>query len=167
MIARRGYPVLFIALCFGLGPILPAAAHTVSFLVIETGLNEESPARQASAVWENNLLDVFFEAGHIVSNAPILRLEAPPAADFPEEAREDFDEAALGGADFFVLALLDYRNGPGGGEDGPGEISLRVFRTGSRRLVYEQRYAGKPVLPAEEELSAAKSAARALLAHLR
>ena len=63
-------------------------AATVSFLVIETGLTDEAGSRQHSGLWESGLLDVFFESGHIVSNAPILRLLSKPSGDFPEEAKD-------------------------------------------------------------------------------
>jgi hypothetical protein len=153
---RRGRFFLLLLLC--LGP--RAFGFTLSFLVIETGLGENGPHPEASLVWENRLLAEFFDAGHIVSNAPLLRLAEDPGTDFPGAAREDFEEAAAGGADFFVLALLDYRDAPDRRELKPRHLSLRVFRVDSRELMYRRDYAG-------EEPSGVDTPIRGLIGALR
>jgi hypothetical protein len=121
----------------------PLSAATVNFLVVETGSpRPDSPGEgalpfESSALWEACLLDVFFEAGHIVSNSPILRLAGLRAADFPgknspggefpREVRPELEEAALGGADYLVLVLLSYPPGAGDTKKRPEEVDMRIY----------------------------------------
>jgi hypothetical protein len=107
---------------FTLGTI---SAATVSFLVVETGLYEESERPQSSILWENGMMDVFFDAGHIVSNAPIMRIPEKTAEKLPEPVRVEFDQARNGGADYFIVVLLEY---PGGSavDGSPGVDSIPV-----------------------------------------
>jgi hypothetical protein len=120
-------------------PVFPA---TLSFLVLETGPGgETSAARVSSAVyessflWETCLLDVFFEAGHVVSNSPSLHFAGKSPADFPDkkdpgkefprEIRPELEDAIAGGVDYFILALLSYP--PGAADTKPEEVNLRVY----------------------------------------
>jgi hypothetical protein len=154
---------MLIALCFtGLGAF-PLSAATVSFLVLETGLRDENGESEASGLWESGLMDVFFDTGHIVSNAPIKRLDQRPAAVFPEEARADFDEAVEGGAEFFILVQLDYQEA----SEKPRRVSLRLFRINPYQLMFEQQYSGTSEAPVSEEFIHAKNAARAIISHLK
>ncbi|MDR2741436.1 MAG: hypothetical protein LBB98_04690 [Treponema sp.] len=157
-----------IILCIFAGIATPAFAYTVSFIVVETGQVQDGPGSEASHLWENELMDVFFNAGHIVSNAHTLRINSNTLKDFPDEAQGDFDEARQGGADFFVMALLNYQP-PGevpessGTAVRPRQIFLKVFRVNPCQKVYEQEYSGS----AGDESVRAKNAARASLSHLR
>jgi hypothetical protein len=144
----------------------PLSAATVSFLVIEAGLSEENGSSSWSILWENGLMDVFFEEGHIVSNAPIKRLELRPQKDFPDEALEDMREAVEGGSEYFILALLDYPPPAGTEIPRPRNIVLRIFRAGSRQPLYEQRYEGKPFLNRGDEFTRIKQSVRGLIPHL-
>ena len=162
--ASRG-PLLGLLVCGLLAIRLEAA--TVSFLVIETGLPEEVGTSQHSGMWESGLLDVFFEAGHIVSNAPVRRLARLPAETFPEEARADLAEAVEGGAEYFILALLDYPAPTSEAIQQPRQVSLRVFKTNPQKLLYEQRYADKPSATLDDEYTNLKKAVRGLTAHLQ
>ena len=163
-----------LALCALLAVRLEAA--TVSFQVIETGLPEELGTSQHSGLWESGLLDVFFEAGHIVSNAPVLRLARKPAAKFPDEIQANFAEALEGGAEYFVLALLEYAVPPGAGGppsgaalsnvQKPRNISLRVFKTKPYKLLYEQQYADGASADLKEAYDSVKRAVRTLIPHL-
>jgi hypothetical protein len=150
-------------------------AATVSFLVIETGLPAEWGASQHSGLWESGLLDVFYEAGHIVSNAPVLRLTEKPRAKFPEEARADLNEALQGGAEYIILALLEYeapadvKSGSGAAPadiQKPRNISLRVFRASPQTLLYEQQYTDKTSATLKDEYDSLKKAVRTLIPHL-
>ncbi|MDR1929290.1 MAG: hypothetical protein LBQ44_01550 [Treponema sp.] len=144
---------------------LPAA--TISFLVIETGLPADSARPESSSLWESGMMDSFFDAGHIVSNAPVLRVEHPPRdpeAKFPREASRELDEARLGGADFFVVIFLNYRNNPLGK---PGEIQVRIFRVSNGQLLYETacgEYTGDKI---EEEFQRIKKNAGKILPYLK
>ena len=147
-------------------PVLSLAAATVSFMVIETGLSPDSGANQHSYLWESGLLDVFFESGHIVSNAPTLRLDYMPEEIFPEEAARDRDEAIEGGIDFFVIAVLDYQN-RGDENSAPKNIFLRLFRARPWEMIYETRYADTKSRNTTEEFNNLKQAARGLTSRLK
>jgi hypothetical protein len=158
----------------GIGALLAVAlgvsarAATVSCMVIETGVQEESPAADSSRLWESALLDVFFEAGHIVSNAPIARAAEKPRESLPEEARAPLNEALEGGAEFFVVAALDYQDPPGTGDPQPRSVSLRIFKTAPYRVVYSRDYSGRDLHAAgKDETSGAMDLARALATYLR
>jgi hypothetical protein len=149
----------------------PLFAATVSFLVIETGLREtpgtsETP-RGYSALWEDSLLDVFFEAGHIVSNAPVMRLSRFPVEDFPEEALADLTEATEGGAEFFILAQLDYLSVQTNTEPVPQNIALRVYRTRPYAMVHEERLNGLGASTAKDESARAKQIVSRLIPHIK
>ena len=137
-------------------------AANVSFLVVETGLSFEAGANQHSGLWEDGLLDVFFDAGHIVSNAPILRIEAKPAWGFPEEAEGDLNEAIEGGADFFILAFLDYTVGA----NAPQNIFLQLYRIDPYKKIFEQQYTGKTFKSNKEEYDNLKAIVKGLVPHL-
>jgi hypothetical protein len=156
----------FLPLLLSFFVIRPLSAATVSFLVIETGLPSESGINQYSDLWESGLLDVFFESGHIVSNAPVLRLDYAPGEAFPAEAREALGEALDGGAEFFIIALLEYQQGSTGGFR-PGNVSLRVFRARNCELICEMKHTDTIVKPIKEEFDSLKNAARGLISRLK
>jgi hypothetical protein len=161
---KRGY-ILVLAWLMLISPVFAA---NISFLVIETGIREGSPVNEASSLWETGLLDVFFDAGHIVSNAPIMSLNKSQNKEIPDEARGNLEEAIQGGADFFILALLDYQgavavNVP---KIKPRTVSLRLFRTKPYKFLYEQFYSAQAQTPGNDELTNAKGAARLIIPHL-
>ena len=161
MSKKHFFPVLFLFMIM----LFPLNAATVSFLVIEAGLPMESPSVQYSGLWESGLLDVFFESGHIVSNAPMMRLEYQPAGGFPEEAQQDLDDALEGGVDYFIIALLEYQNR----EDNtarPQNISLRVFRTSPCKMIYERQYSDTKSKTIHEEYNSLKQIVRGLVPRL-
>ncbi|MDR2068989.1 MAG: hypothetical protein LBP71_03870 [Spirochaetaceae bacterium] len=161
---KRGYvPAL---LLFLLAPQVFAA--NISFLVIETGVREGSPVNESSNLWENTLLDVFFDAGYIVSNAPMMRLPDFQDKEIPDEVRGNLEDAVQGGADFFVLALLDYQgaaavNSP---KIKPQGVSLRLFSTDPYKFLYEQSYSALTQSPGYDELANAKRIVRMIISHL-
>jgi hypothetical protein len=161
--AKKGF---FAALVFGIFFTLPLEAATVSFLVIETGLSEEAGASQHSGLWESGLLDVFFEAGHIVSNAPILRLGKRPAKILPDEALGNLRDALEGSVDFFIIALLDYAAPNDAVIQKPEKIFLRLFNVISQKLIYEEQYTDKTSKNAGEEFTSLKQAVKGLVPHL-
>jgi len=123
-------------------------ASMISFLVIETGVPQEGRTLQHSLLWENTLLDVFFNAGHIVSNAPIQRLEAKPSADFLQSSALEMEREAIdGGVDYIVLAQLDYFS-----DSAPAEISFLIYRVRGRVKVLERRITGKSYRSTGDEL---------------
>jgi len=125
--------------------ILPCMfGATVSCLVIETGLPTGGPKSQYSTMWENNLMDVLFETGHIVSNGRMLRLDKKPPESLPGEAEKDFEEARQNGMDYFLIAIIEQNSGA-------QTVSLRLFSTKSQELIKEQVYANNSSRSAREE----------------
>ncbi|MDR2738591.1 MAG: hypothetical protein LBB68_01990 [Treponema sp.] len=147
-----------------------AQGATISFMVIETGLMGETPAIESSRLWEDALLDVFFDTGHIVSNTPIVRISEKPQKNLPDEAKISLNEAAEGGAEFFVVAVLDYQNLPGAELLllKPRSVSLRLFKTEPYRFLYSQEYTPTEIrITDSAEMANAMSAARKIAAHLK
>jgi hypothetical protein len=114
----------------------PVSAVNVSVLVAETGVRGGGPPFAISGIWEGILLDVFFEGGHIVSNAPILRLSSFPDKELPGEAVSDFYEAAGGGSEYFILAILDYSGVKQDGKQKQPDADIRLFSTRPYRMIH-------------------------------
>lgn len=148
--------MLVLLICFLAASHLNAA--TVSFLVIETGLARDMPTSQYSTMWENGLLDVFFEYGHIVSNSPLLRLYQKPDDGFPDEAERDYDEANEGGMNYFIIAVLEYPSPHGNANMKPKNVSLRLFSTKSTEMIIEQKYIDKEAKTQKEDYDNIKNA---------
>jgi hypothetical protein len=138
--------------------VFPLNAATVSFLVIETGLPAGSPISQYSSLWEDSLLDVFFESGHIVSNAPIMQLAEKPTEDLPYEAERDFDNAKDGGMRYFLVAIVDHNL--------PNNVSLRLFNTGSHELLQKQEHSNPGFKSSRDEQENIKKTIGAIAAQL-
>jgi hypothetical protein len=136
---------------------LPAGAATVSVLVMETGSPGEQTS-QYSIMWENGLLEVLFETGHIVSNSPRLTLDEKPSDGFPDEAEKDFEGAKEGGMDYFLIAIVDYTL---------SNVSLRLFSTSSPKMIREQKYKVTTYRNIKEEYDSIKAAAESMAVHLK
>jgi len=148
---------LLAGLFMGLIAVFPLNAANVSFLVMETGPSKEDPAGQYPILWENGLLEIFFESGHIVSNFPIMRIVEKPADDFPGEAERDFENAQMGGMDFFLVGIVDYaRSG----------VSLRLFSTKSTKMIQEEKYMVKTFKSTKEEYENIKTVVRVMAVRL-
>jgi hypothetical protein len=85
--------------------VFSICAANVSVLVIETGASEKN---NIADLWEDGILDVLFEDGHIVSNAKKIKLSVYPNEEFPPSAINELNEARDGGIDYFVIAILSY-----------------------------------------------------------
>jgi hypothetical protein len=148
---------IVIMVCIGMVALSPLCAANVSVLVIETGRPGENQNNQYTLLWENGLLDGFFEMGHIVSNSPIMQLVEKPVEGFPVEAERDFDNAQQGGMDYFIITVVDYTQ---------SYVSLRLFRTNSPTMIREQKHAVKSFRNTKEEQDNIKATVRAMAAHL-
>ena len=158
--AKRLTAVIFIGIFLALN----IEATMVSFFVIETGLSRNGVmSQQHSQQWENAFLDEFFNAGFIVSNTPILRLDSKPSARMEDFAIRDLDIAREGGADFLIVAQLDYIDD----SPLPGEISLFLFRVTPVRIIHERRMPGKTYRSDREEFDDLKTIVRGLIPFLR
>jgi hypothetical protein len=145
---------------------IPLQGAAISVMVAETGLHGNIPVSESSGLWESGLLDGFFDQGHIVSNAPIARLEGNPGKDFPEELRRDLNQALEGGMEFVVVVLLDYGGYAGSGAPQPQRISVRLFRLKPLQCITEQHYRGEGIKKPEEILAMARNTAGRILPHL-
>jgi hypothetical protein len=115
------------------------------------------------------MMGVFFDTGHIVSNSPMLRITEDFQEDeLPEDAWIAIREALDGGAEFFVIAKLDYQHPPRvlGKEPQPRAISIRLFRTNPFSFVYAQDYSVQSKITAKDEFINAMSAAKTITARL-
>lgn len=147
MIIKR----LCIVLFFIILAVFPLSAANVSFLVMEVGQKGRQVYTQYPVMWEDDLLDVFFESGHIVSNSPMLQLNNQPQDTFPNEAERDFENAQRGGMGYFMVAIVDY---------GLSDVTMRLFSTKSRELLKEHKYNVKSFRNTKEEHASIKSAVR-------
>ena len=114
-------------------------ANVISFYIVETGLPLESERKTASLLWENAFLDVFFDAGFIVTNYPMLRLETMPQGSIIQAAGFNLAEAQDAGIDYILIAQLDYTNP----SNGPDNISFFVFKVSNHLIVYEKKIVGR------------------------
>jgi hypothetical protein len=103
-------------------------------------------------------LEVFFESGHIVSNAPIIRLHERPDEEFPSEAERDFDFAKEGGMDYFIVAIIDHK--------APRNVSLRLFSVRTQKLIQNQTFTETPARNKSEEYENIVKAVEAFVVHL-
>ena len=134
----------------------------VSFFVVETGVPLEGGRRTHSIQWENALLDVFFDAGYIVSNAATLRLDSKPSGEAQTVFETDIIEARNTGANYFIIAQLDYNSGSAT----PMEITLVLFSTNPNKKIYESQMAGKTYRTTREEVDELTKIARGLIPHI-
>ena len=144
--------------------VLPLSASMVSFLVIEEGLQPGAEAGDYSALWEDSLMGTFFDAGHIVSNSPILRVEKLSAAVLPLEVQADYADAFRGGADFFIIAVLEYRTQDR--RTRPFTVSIKIFTTNSEQLIYENRFPAGNGINSQDEYLKAQETARIIAAQI-
>ena len=145
--------------------IFPVSASMVSFLVVETGISEDLPLNQISTIWESGLMAAFFDAGHIVTDSPVTRIEKKPQVDLSGTIASDFSEAAGYGAEYFVLGFIEYENQ--GGRAVPVGISLKLYKIDSKKLIVERNFpVGTAKSPAEEH-KLAQDAGAAIISHLQ
>ena len=149
---------LIAVLFAGIVAVLPLGAATVSVLVIETSLNTDSINSQYSELWENSLMDVFFDMGHIVSNSSRIWVNEKPKGGLPAEARSDVKDAYEGGMNYFVIAIVNYDL---------SDVSLRLFNTKSLQMVVERKYEVTAFRNTKDENENIKKAARAMAAYLK
>jgi len=132
-------------------------ATTVSFYVFEAGKNEEADTKM-SELWETAFMDVFFDAGYIISNAPIMRLEKSPSNILQVL---DFKEASVCGIDYMLVVLLDYKVGL----PSPEEVSFYVYKVTKKEKVFESKIRQKQV-PLKDDYNNMKSIARGFVPYI-
>ena len=143
----------------------PASASMVSFVIIETGLMEGTvDPQQYASLWEGSLMEVFFDAGHIVTNGPIMRLESRPGG-LSGSLEAGFEDALSGGAEYFIMGFLEFTFQ--GTRQIPSGITLKIYETNSRELIYEQEFAAGTGRNTNEESNIAQSAGRIIVSYIR
>jgi len=122
-----------IVIIIGISLIFSVGAATVSFYVIETGAKEDFDIKEPQSIlWENAFMDVFFDAGYIISNAPIMYLEKRPS-DVLQVV--DIEEAVACGIDYMLIVLLDYKKEL----KDSSEISFFIYRVIRNEKVFEKK----------------------------
>ena len=145
--------------------VFPAHASMVSFLVVETGLSDEAASSQYSSLWEGGLMSVFFDAGHIVTNYPVARMDKKPAVDLSGYIGIEFNEAAENGSEYFVLVFLEYQTQ--GRSALPTESILKLYRTDTKELIFEQSFPAGSARTLNEEYQLAQNAGRLILSNIK
>ena len=145
--------------------VFPVSASMVSFMVVETGLNDEIVSTQYASLWEGGLMEAFFNAGHIVTNYPITRMDKKPANDLSGSIRNDFNEAIEGGAEYFLLGYLDHQIR--GRSAVPTGITIKLYRTDSRELIFEQDFPAGTGRNLNEEYQLAQNTARLIIVNIK
>jgi hypothetical protein len=148
---------------------LPVYIHAVnvSIIVIETGSGAAISSENAGC-WEDNIMDVFFNEGHIVSNARSKRIAHFPQEEIPEEALRDLQAAQEGGSEFFVIALLNYSEKILDGNTKPETIILRLYRVNPYTYMREETVIvqGKTT-PLDSILTRTRIAAKNMISYMR
>jgi len=136
--------VLFLGVLF----VFNASAYMVSFFIIESGLPPEGTKNQYSQLWENAFFDVFFDAGYIVCNSPMMRLDSKPKMSLENFIQDEVDEARDGGADYFLVAQIDFSRD----SLRPSEVSIVLFKVTPFRLIKEKKITGKTYKSEKDEI---------------
>ncbi|MCL2231189.1 MAG: hypothetical protein FWC01_08855 [Treponema sp.] len=159
---KANFKVLMFTLIFGVAVSFSGFASMVAFYVVEAGVNENMEITRQGIIWENAFLDVFFEAGHIVSNAPLLRLNSMPQGDLLRSVAYDVIDDRSGGIDFVIIALLDYS----ANSSSPRKVTFYVYNVVTREKVLEREVPGRTYRNAREEFDDLKSMARGLVPYV-
>jgi len=145
--------------------VFPVSASMVSFLLVETGINDDAPNSQYTSLWEGGLMAAFFDAGHIVTNSPYTRIEKMPSQDLSGFVAEDFAEAVQGGAEYFILGYLEYKMD--GQKPVPVGMAIKVYTTGSKKLIHEQGFPAGTGRNLNEEFQLAQSVGRTIISQIK
>jgi hypothetical protein len=113
-------------------------------MVIETGVGAQSAGDAAARQWEDGIMEVFFDAGQVISNAPPLWLPACPPGDIPDAALRDLTDAGVGSSDYFIIAFLNYSDAITRGVTPlPTSALLRLYRVSPYRFLVEKSVTAK------------------------
>jgi hypothetical protein len=145
--------------------VAPVFAVNVSIMVVETGLKETGGGKDTASKWESGMMDVFFDTGHIVSNARSIVLNGIEAETILETIGHELREAEEGGAAYFVLAVLDYENKTVDTKT-PNRVSLRLYNIDKHTLIAEETYNWSKKLQQSDYFSNAKRAVRLIIPYM-
>lgn len=138
--------------------LMPAFSATFSVVVVETGLEEAAPTAEASSAWESGIMAALFDAGHIVSNAPIRR----------GGLGDSIDTAREGGARYLISAELSYDASTlDSKRPAPRSAVLTVHSLDPVRTLVEERSVLSGSSGASEDERMAKNAVQAALNRMK
>jgi hypothetical protein len=150
---------LFFGLFFIVSSFFSLYAANVSMVVLETGAAALA-AREPAGLWEEGIMEVFFNDGHIISNAKAKKIGAFPKQEFPEEALRDFQDADEGGSKYFIVALLNYGDELCAGAARPVSVTIRLFHVTPYQFLTETTIEDVKKAPVEDELNIARDCAK-------
>ena len=153
----------FIAVLLGLFLNFNIWASMITFYIIETGLPESSNINQYSSDWEDAFLDVFFDAGYIVSNAPIFRMSTIPAGNILQSVDINVAEARNWGIDYIFITFLDYSSGM----YYPEEIKFYIYNSATNENILERQIQGRVTGTARDESGNIRAFIRGLIPYIR
>ena len=152
----------------------PCSAATISVQIAEQGVSEDYPAVEASSAWEAGLLDSIFDAGHIASNGPLIRLGKSANIKDISIPNNEIDEARIGAADYIIYVLLEYASPK---KDDPTAKKIRLSPLRSTvllaqvspfKVLYRRVYNSlEPSTAGTEDQKTAQMVARDTIAHLK
>ena len=143
----------------------PAFASLISFSFVETGVGNDIPGTQHGSVWEGGLMEVFFNAGYIVTNSPLSRIERKPEHTLSGIILTEFEEAVEGGAEYFVLGFLECL--VDGGSAVPININIIIYKTNSRERIFEYIFPINNTRTLAQEFDFAKDAGIIILNQIK
>jgi hypothetical protein len=133
-------------------------AANVSFIVLESGTAAVA-AKNAATLWEDGIMEVFFNNGHIISNAKTRKIPVFPKEELPEEALREFQEADEGGSEYFMVALLNYSDSSNEVYATPESVTIRLYSVSPYKFIAEKTIIEKNKNTVEDELNNAKKIA--------
>ena len=111
-------------------------------------------------------MSIFFDAGHIVTNNPILRMEKQVPVEISGTPIEyDIIEAASGGAEYIILGSVDYQMQ--GNRAALTKINIKIYTTVPQELVYEQNFPAGTGRNSNEEYQLIQNAGRTIISQIK
>jgi hypothetical protein len=157
---------------FSLVSIFSANAANVSVMIIESGFDQESSSSSVNlphlaGIWESGMMDILFEAGHIVSNAESMTITRNAEEDIPEEVRSSIDAAILGGADYFIMVFLHYEPLSDSHHDArPVQVMLELLSLRPSTVLFKEKIAKPNKTNQRDEFANAQKAARIVIPYI-
>jgi len=140
-----------------------AGASTIAINIVETGTPESRSLYEYTELWEDAFMDVFFESGFIISNAPVMRFETKPVIGIFEYLFYDAAEINRWGVDYIFITQLDYT----GTLRQPSEITFIIYRVKTKEIILERKIEGRTYRSTREGYDDIKSIVRGLVPFIR
>lgn len=157
---------IFLCSLIGLSGATILSASNVSVMIIESGKGAIG-ARDIAELWEDKIMNAFFSEGHIVSNARAKRIAHESGNEIPEEALRDLQSASEGGVEYFILALLNYKDALINSRANPEIISLRLYKVSPYSMLFEESVAQGAKVTHEDAINNARHAVKIINSYMR